>query len=484
MKYQSTRPSSKSVNSYQAILEGLASDGGLYLPETFPVFDLKKLSLLDFKGIMIEILLGYFDEFGREKLKEIVDKAFDDKFDSLEITPCSKHGNLHILELYHGPTAAFKDVALSLLPHLMASAKQALQITKTLHILTATSGDTGSAALAAFSDIEGFTITVFYPSTDISEIQKRQMITNQGHNTTVVGVEGNFDDVQQALKTIFNQSDEFNLKLSSANSINIGRLIPQLSYYFKAYFDLVKDKTIQLGDEVSFSVPSGNFGNILAAYLAKLSGCPIKHLICASNENQVLTNFIHTGIYDRRRPFYQTTSPSMDILVSSNLERLLALMSHRDAKLIEGLMLKLEREGFYSIPKALYQEIQKIFLAEMVPQVKLTSTIKDFYAATECLLDPHSAIGVCAALDHTAIVPIIVCATASPFKFPTTVLRALNLPVLINDFDNLDQLKTLSGQTCPLHLSTLRNEPIRHPLTVKKDALKALVKSKEAYDND
>jgi len=484
MKYISTRNTQFYVDSPQAILDGLARDGGLYIPQTIPLFDLEKLSHCDFKGLMVEILTGYFDDFGRTALTTIVEKAFTDKFDSEAITPLSSAGDLHILELYHGPTAAFKDVALSVLPHLMAHAKQVLHQEETLHILTATSGDTGSAALAAFADVDGFTITVLYPSSGISEIQKRQMITHHGKNTTVVGIEGNFDDAQGAVKDIFNHSSEFKLHLSSANSINIGRLIPQVTYYFKAYFDLVHQGNIDLGQKVSFSVPSGNFGNILAAYLAKASGCPIKHLICASNENQVLTDFIETGTYDRRRPFYQTSSPSMDILISSNLERLLALMSHRDANLIDNLMNQLSQQGFYTLPSDLHINIKKLFCAEMVSQEQVLKTIQSFYSTTDVLLDPHSAIGVSAALKHKGQEPMIVCATASPFKFPTTVLKALGKAVSENDFDNLDILKQFSHQACPRHLQDLRNEPIRHPLTVKKDALYALVKEKEAYDND
>lgn len=483
MKYTSTRNSKINISSHQAILEGLAKDGGLYLPETIPSFDLDKLKDLSFKQLMLEILNAYFDDYGKESLSDCVDLAFDSKFDDEELTPSHSCGPLTILELYHGPTAAFKDVALSILPHLMAKAKKVLQLTETTHILTATSGDTGSAALAGFENVDGFTMTVFYPSQGISEIQKRQMTTSNGKNTFVYGIDGNFDDAQRAVKDIFTHASDFKIALSSANSINIGRLIPQLTYYFKAYFDLVRKKTIALHDEVSFSVPSGNFGNILAAYLAKLSGLPIKHLICASNENQVLTDFINSGVYNRQRPFYQTSSPSMDILVSSNLERLLALMSHRDDHLVSSLMDQLNSQGSYHIPVELKEKIKSVFIAEMIPQDQVNTTIYKFYHEYNYLVDPHTAIGIKAALDHLGKEPMIVCATASAFKFPTTVLKALGLRVGNNDFDDLETLMRLSSQACPSRLGQLRYEPIRHPLTVDKEALYALVKEKESHDH-
>lgn len=483
MKYTSTRNSKHSVNSHQAILEGLAKDGGLYLPETIPTFDLDLLKDFSFKQLMTEILNAYFDDFGKESIKHLVDLAYDSKFESDETTPSTPCGNLTILELYHGPTAAFKDVALSILPHLMAKAKEVLNLKETTHILTATSGDTGSAALAGFENVNGFTMTVFYPSLGISEIQKRQMTSSQGNNTFVYGIDGNFDDAQRAVKNIFTHASDFKIALSSANSINIGRLIPQLTYYFKAYFDLHRDGKIKLGDEVYFSVPSGNFGNILAGYMAKLSGLPIKHLICASNENQVLTDFIHSGLYDRQRPFYQTSSPSMDILVSSNLERLLSLLSQRDDQLISSLMDQLNSQGSYQVPLQLRQEIHKVFIAEMIPSNQVDQTINEFYKDFDYLVDPHTAIGVKAALAHLGKEPMIVCATASPFKFPSTVLKALHQSISSDDFDNLERLMSFSKQACPKNLAHLKHEPIRHPLTVDKEALYALVKEKESHDH-
>lgn len=481
MKYRSTRNPAIVVDSHHAILEGLASDGGLYIPDFIPVFDLNTLKDLDFKSLMTEILVRYFDEYGKESLRLLVDQAFDHKFDDPEITPSIPLGKDVVLELYHGPTAAFKDVALSILPHLMNEAKKTLGIHKTTHILTATSGDTGSAAIAGFTDVPGFTITVFYPSVGISEIQKRQMTCASGHNVFVYGIKGNFDDAQNAVKSIFTRSSEFNLSLSSANSINIGRLVPQLSYYFKAYFDLVRSGKIKLGDPISVSVPSGNFGNILAAYLAKEGGLPIRKLICASNENRVLTDVIETGTYDRRRLFVTTTSPSMDILISSNLERLLALMA-KDPQLINELMGKLTLDGIYTLPKALHDTLRSSFIGSCIPQDEVDQTIQKAFKAYGMLLDPHSAIGVKAAWDQDLKEPIVICATASPFKFPTTVLKALGRSTDPDEFKDLDQLNALSPKACPKHLSVLSIAPIRHPLTVDKEALYALVKAKEHHD--
>jgi threonine synthase len=301
-------------------------------------------------------------------------------------------------------------------------------------------------------------------------------------NAFVYGIEGNFDDAQKAVKDIFTRAGEFDLALSSANSINIGRLVPQLTYYFKAYFDLIRSKTILMGDEVSFSVPSGNFGNILAATLAKMGGLPLRHLICASNDNKVLTDFIHTGIYDIRRPFYTTSSPSMDILVSSNLERLLAIWSKRDDQLINLLMDQLKTQGHYALPKALHAQIQALFIGEFVSQQDVDATLRKTFETYQVLLDPHSAIGVKAAMDHLGNEPMIVCATASAFKFPTTVLKALGHPVSDCEFDDLESLKALRPQACPILLSHLKERPIRHPLTVNKEALTALVKAKEHHD--
>ncbi|TXT17763.1 MAG: threonine synthase [Erysipelotrichaceae bacterium] len=484
MKYSSTRDQNLIISGTKAILDGLAKDGGLVIPESFPRLDLDQIKDYDFKRLMVEILHRYFQEFDQKDLIDMVDQAYLNTFDHKDIVPLSLCNDIYLLELYHGPTAAFKDIALSILPYLMAHAKKKLNITEITHILTATSGDTGSAALAGFKDIEGFTLTVFYPSVGISEIQKRQMTTIQGKNIKVFGINGNFDDAQAALKDIFNRSTEFKLTLTSANSINIGRLIPQMTYYFKAYFDLIKLNKIHLGDKVSFSIPTGNFGNILAAYFAALSGLPIKSLICASNENRVLTDFIQSGIYDRNRDFHQTSSPSMDILVSSNLERLLCLLSDRDDELVKELMNQLDSKGSYKVPEFIYQRLNEIFIGQSVDQHTVESTIKLIYESCGILIDPHTAIAVKAAQDHISEEPMIVCATASPFKFPTTVLKALGKDGDTDDFISLEKLSSLSHQKCPIHLSHLRDATIRHPLTVNKEALVALVKLKEHHDHD
>ncbi len=484
MKYNSTRDQNLSSQGTSAILDGLAKDGGLIIPESFPKIDLNQIKDLDFKGLLVKILHAYFDEFDLIELKDMVNQAFLNKFDHEEMTPLVQCKDIYLLELFHGPTAAFKDIALTILPYLMAQAKTKLKITEITHILTATSGDTGSAALAGFKDKEGFTLTVLYPTLGISAIQKLQMTTALGDNVEVFGINGNFDDAQSAIKDIFNRSKEFKLTLSSANSINIGRLIPQMTYYYKAYFDLIRQKRIRLGDKVSFSIPTGNFGNILAAYFAYLSGLPIQRLICASNENHVLTDFIQSGIYDRNRSFHQTNSPSMDILVSSNLERLLSILSDRNDGLVKEWMNQLDKIGSYQIPKSVHKRINEIFIGQSVNQQTVESTIKSTYETCGILVDPHTAVGIKAAQDHLNQEPMIVCATASPFKFPSTVLKALGHTIDPDEFINLEALSQISLQKCPVHLSHLKDKAIRHPLTVNKDALYALVKQKEHHDHD
>jgi len=484
MKYNSTRDQNLIINGYNAILDGLAKDGGLLIPETFPQINLDHIKDMDFRGLMVEILHLYFDEFDRMDLIELVHQAYQDKFDTQDIVSLTPCDDIYLLELFHGPTAAFKDIALSILPYLMAHAKKMLKISEITHILTATSGDTGSAALAGFKDIEGFTLSVFYPTSGISDIQKRQMTTAQGKNVEVFGINGNFDDAQAAIKDIFSRTNEFKITLSSANSINIGRLIPQMTYTFKAYFDLIRLNKIKCGDQVSFSIPTGNFGNILAAYFASLSGLPIKHLICASNENRVLTDFIQDGIYDRNRAFHQTSSPSMDILVSSNLERLLSLLSDRDDGLIKSLMDQLNKEGSYHVPKIIHERLKEMFIGQSVDQQTVESTIKSIYESCGIVIDPHTAIGVKAAQDHLDQEPMIVCATASAFKFPATILKALGCEVNQDDFINLESLSKITHQKCPVHLSQLKDKTICHPLTVNKEALFALIQKKEHHDHD
>ena len=357
MRYYSTR-GGDAVTGSQAILQGLAPDGGLYLPEQLPELDWQETLCLDTQSIAAKILSAFLPEL--ENMQDLVHAAYGGKFETEDLTPTVKAGDFHVLELFRGPTSAFKDVALCMLPRLMVASRQVCGEKEDVLILTATSGDTGKAALEGFKDVPGIGICVFYPHGCVSDVQRRQMVSQEGHNVRVCAVRGNFDDCQTGVKNIFSSNTE--KKLSSANSINIGRLLPQITYYFSAYRDLLRKGTIRMGDKVNFSVPTGNFGDILAGFLAKKLGLPVGRLICASNANNVLTDFIRTGIYDRRRPLHKTTSPSMDILVSSNLERLLYLQSG-DSGLVAQLMAQLKEEGHYTVPETLLQRIQDQFWA-------------------------------------------------------------------------------------------------------------------------
>ena len=353
MLYHSTRSCNDPVDSAQAVLNGLAPDGGLYVPGQLPKLDVEKClsgSTMEMAQTIIGAMLPDVPD-----MKTLVERAYTGKFETTELTPTVDTGKFTVLELFRGPTSAFKDVALCMLPQLLTAARKAKGMQEDITILTATSGDTGKAALAGFADVDGVQICVFYPNGGVSKVQRAQMVTQEGKNVHVCAVEGNFDDAQTGVKNIFAAGVE-GKSLSTANSINIGRLAPQITYYFKAYADLLARGQIKMGDKVNFSVPTGNFGDILAGYLAKKLGLPVGKLICASNANNVLTDFIHTGTYDRRRPLHKTISPSMDILVSSNLERLLYLMSE-DAQMVNGLMQQLNTEGFYTVPDALKDEV-------------------------------------------------------------------------------------------------------------------------------
>jgi threonine synthase len=424
----------------------------------------RSLILLPYMGLsyaqLTETILSvYFDDLDRNALRQGIDHAFA-KFDTPRVAPLTRYGSLWLLELTHGPTAAFKDVALTLLPHLMSCSKQVLGHTTSTHILTATSGDTGSAALAGFAGIEGFSIDVFYPLHGISTIQQRQMTTVTAPNVRVAAINGNFDEAQRTVKAIFAEADRYPFHLSSANSINIGRLLPQVVYYVSAYLDLVREGDLNIGQPMDVAVPSGNFGNILAAYLAKLSGVPIGRLICASNDNHVLTDFINSGHYDRNRPFTVTSSPSMDILVSSNLERLLALMAPPDQ--ITLWMNQLDQAGHYTIDPLTLQKIQATFIGEWVTEREVNQTIAKFHRDHQRLIDPHTAVAVTAALRHRTDSPLVIAETASPFKFPSTVLQALHHPVDASDLINLHRLEALGHQRCPPALLACLSAPIRH----------------------
>lgn len=474
MLYHSTRSTQHRVDCAQAILDGLAPDGGLYLPETIAAFDWEACLRADTFSMAARLLSALLPDF--PDMEELVRRAYTGKFQSDELTPTVKVGSFTVLELFRGPTSAFKDVALSMLPRLMTAAKQRKGLKEDIMILTATSGDTGKAALEGFKDVPGIRICVFYPHKGVSQVQRAQMATQEGANVTVCAVEGNFDDAQTGVKHIFAacQGRELPFHLSSANSINIGRLAPQLLYYFRAYRDLWNRGEIQLGDRVNFSVPTGNFGDILAGYLAKQLGLPVGRLICASNANNVLTDFIRTGTYDRRRPLYKTTSPSMDILVSSNLERLLYLLSG-DTALVNQLMEQLNRNGTYTVSNAILKTIQAQFWAGCCDDRRAARVIGDVYRSQGYLLDPHTASGWAAAADYQAETgdetPMVVLSTASPYKFPAAVLSAIGADTSGDEFQQMERLSALTGVPVPQNLSGLQGKPERHSLVIAKEQM-------------
>ena len=482
MQYFSTRGNAPAVDSAQAVLTGLAPDGGLYLPEEIPAFDWKACvndsALAQMKKILSALLPDIPD------MGALVDKAYGGKFETEDLTPTVRVGNFTVLELFRGPTSAFKDVALSMLPQLMTAAKTAKQMHEDILILTATSGDTGKAALEGFKDVPGIGICVFYPDGGVSQVQRRQMVSQEGENVKVCAIRGNFDDAQTGVKNVFSQCAEKELpfRLSSANSINIGRLAPQIAYYFKAYGDLLKRGAIAMGDEVNFSVPTGNFGDILAGFLAKKLGLPVGKLICASNANNVLTDFIRTGTYDRCRPLYKTLSPSMDILVSSNLERLLYLMSG-DASLVADLMQQLAQKGSYTVPEELLTQIQSGFWAGYCDDAAGQQTICRVWKEKGYLCDTHTASGWAVAEDYVNQTgdtrPMVVLSTASPYKFPAAVLAAIGGDGSGDEFTQMERLEKMTGVQIPKNLSGLRDLPERHTDVIEKQEMLSYVLSLE-----
>ena len=470
MDYISSRGQSPAVDSAQAVLSGLAPDGGLYMPRAIPAFDWQHCLTLSAQQMSAAILSALLPDI--PNMEALVKRAYTGKFETEDLTPTVPVGDFQVLELFRGPTSAFKDVALSMLPQLLTAAKQEKGIAQEIRILTATSGDTGKAALVGFQDVPGVSICVFYPFGGVSQVQRAQMVTQEGENVHVCAVEGNFDDAQTGVKNIFAacQGKALPFLLSSANSINIGRLAPQIMYYFKSYADLLSRKVISLGDKVDFSVPTGNFGDILAGYLAKKLGLPVGRLICASNANNVLTDFLTTGVYDRRRPLLKTTSPSMDILVSSNLERLLYLLSG-DTALVAGLMKDLSEQGFYRVPDALLAAIQAEFAAGYCNDAQVEAVIGRVYREQGYLMDPHTACGWAAAETHRGDAPTVVLSTASPYKFSTAVLTAIGADVSGNEYDRMDRLQALTGIPIPKNLSALREKPELHTGVISKDKM-------------
>ena len=470
MDYISSRGQSPAVDSAQAVLSGLAPDGGLYMPRAIPAFDWQHCLTLSAQQMSAAILSALLPDI--PNMEALVKRAYTGKFETEDLTPTVPVGDFQVLELFRGPTSAFKDVALSMLPQLLTAAKREKGIAQEIRILTATSGDTGKAALVGFQDVPGVSICVFYPFGGVSQVQRAQMVTQEGENVHVCAVEGNFDDAQTGVKNIFAacQGKALPFLLSSANSINIGRLAPQIMYYFKSYADLLSRKVISLGDKVDFSVPTGNFGDILAGYLAKKLGLPVGRLICASNANNVLTDFLTTGVYDRRRPLLKTTSPSMDILVSSNLERLLYLLSG-DTALVAGLMRDLSEQGFYRVPDALLAAIQAEFAAGCCNDAQAEAIIGRVYREQGYLMDPHTACGWAAAETHRGDAPTVVLSTASPYKFSTAVLTAIGADVSGNEYDRMDRLQALTGIPIPKNLSALREKPELHTGVISKDKM-------------
>ena len=480
MRYHSTRNESVFVDSAQAVLEGLAPDGGLYMPEGLPAFDWQECLKGSSIQMSTQILSALLPDI--PDMPELVRRAYTGKFETEDLTPTVPVGSFSMLELFRGPTSAFKDVALSMLPQLLTAAKAVKGQEKDILILTATSGDTGKAALEGFRDVPGIRICVFYPDGGVSQVQRAQMVTQEGENVAVCAVRGNFDDAQTGVKNIFAacQGRDLPVALSSANSINIGRLAPQIMYYFRAYRDLLDAGKIRLGDEVNFSVPTGNFGDILAGYLAKGLGLPVGALICASNANNVLTDFIRTGTYDRRRPLLKTTSPSMDILVSSNLERLLYLLSG-DTKLVAGLMQELNTQGVYTVPAQLLEKIQSQFWAACCDDARAAEIIGRVYKEDGYLCDPHTASGWAAAEDYVAETgdnrPMVVLSTASPYKFPAAVLTAIGGDTSGDEFTQMARLSQITGVPVPKNLASLQGKPEKHTQVIDKDKMLSFVLS-------
>ncbi len=482
MRYQSTR-SEYSVDDVRAVLDGIAPDGGLYVDPLLGSRDFDWKACLRLPPLKMAEALLRFQLDGFADMAGLVERAYADKFDTPELTPLVPVGEDYALELFHGPTSAFKDVALSVLPQLIAAARKQLGERGDTLILTATSGDTGKAALEGFCGVTGTRIVVFYPHGGVSAVQRKQMVTQRGNNVAVCAVRGNFDDCQRGVKRAFAElKDRPGLHLSSANSINIGRLAPQLVYYFIAYAKLADSGRIRLGDKVDYVVPTGNFGDILAGYMAKRLGLPVGRLVCASNANRVLTDFFETGIYDRRRAFLKTASPSMDILVSSNLERLLFYALGGDTGEVRSLMTALERDGVYRMDETVMEKLRTEFSAFCCGEDDCAATIGELWKKHGYLCDPHTAVGFYAAEKYKELSadpgPVVVLSTASPYKFPGAVLRAIGAEAPEDEFEQMDALRRLSGRAIPPKLASLRAAEERHLDVIGRDEMTAYVVEK------
>ena len=493
MNYQSTRNAALTASSAEAILNGLAPDGGLYaMPALAGLdFDWQRCLTLSTQGMATEILCALLPDFTHAEMEQLVHAAYTGKFETEDLTPTVPVGEDTVLELFRGPTSAFKDVALSMLPHLMTAAKKKCGVDDEILILTATSGDTGKAAMEGFCDVAGTKIIVFYPDGGVSAVQKAQMVTQGGDNTCVAAVRGNFDDAQTGVKKIFSAVSKDQLlegkgvRLSSANSINIGRLAPQVVYYYRAYADLVQAGRIQPGDKVDYVVPTGNFGDILAGYFAKEMGLPVGKLVCASNANNVLTDFLRTGRYDRRRPFYKTVSPSMDILVSSNLERLLYLLSGDD-KLIADLMKQLSENGEYEVPADMLEKLHELFWAGFCDDEGAKTAIGKVWKDDHYLCDTHTAVAWDVAQQYKQANPehnaVVVLSTASPYKFPAAVLEGIGEKAEGDEFDVMEQLHKVTGVPVPKNLADLRSRAVRHRDVIDRGEMLDYVLGKAAAE--
>lgn len=488
MRFISTRGGEKDISPSQAIINGIAKDGGLYVPLSFPnLFEkIKEKIDITYEEISFEVIKEFFTDFSHEEIKDAISKAYENRFKVVE-----KNG---FLELYHGPTSAFKDAALLFLPQIMSLAKKKLNINEEIVILAATSGDTGKAALEGFKDVDGFRVMVYYPKEGVSPVQEMQMVTQEGRNLRVVGIKGNFDDAQRGVKEIFGDNSfkeellKMNYRLSSANSINIGRLVPQIIYYFYGYLKLVNKQQIKMGDKINVVVPTGNFGNILAAYYAKEMGLPVAKFICASNENNVLSDFFNKGIYDKRRDLILTESPSMDILVSSNLERLLFEASGRDSNKIKGLMKELSDKGIYSVNEDIKEGL-KDFYGNYAKSEEVYNAINYLYNEEGYLVDTHTAVAYVVLnkyiRDTEDTTPYLIASTASPYKFPRSILSALKMKVNnIDDFEVIEKLYSFSKVEVPNNLKGLNNKEIIYNFISEADDLKNALLSFLGDSND
>ena len=487
--YSSTRNGEEKVTASKAILKGLADDGGLFVPESIPKLDvtIEELAKMSYQETAYAVMKLFFTDFTEEELKNCINKAYDSKFDTEEIAPLVEADGAYYLELFHGATIAFKDMALSILPHLLTTAAKKKQVNNEIVILTATSGDTGKAALAGFADVEGTKIVVFYPKDGVSPIQKQQMVTQKGDNTYVVGINGNFDQAQTGVKKMFSDKelakelDAAGYQFSSANSINIGRFIPQITYYVYAYAKLYANGKIAKDEKINIVVPTGNFGNILSAFYAKNMGLPVAKLICASNENKVLYDFFETGKYDKNREFILTSSPSMDILISSNLERLIYWAAGNDAKKNVEFMTALTKDGVYEITPQM-QEKLKDFYGNYASEEETAEAIRTLYEKTGYILDTHTAVAASVYGKYKAETKddqttTVIASTASPFKFSRSVMDAIDPKYdTMEEFELIDELSKIGNVKIPNAIEEIRNAPVRHKATCEVDEMPKVVK--------